>query len=108
MNPNQRGLMQEVNISVEANKIFEYLRNNKVYDFVIVRSNEGNVAFELSVKFWNESRECLDSKRIFYVLSHNGQCFELLEFESHIPTLQRSGNIAGLCNSTFRWAVKYA
>lgn len=107
MNPNKRGLMQ-VNLSLEANKIFAYFRENKVYDFVITPSNKGTIAFEVGVKFWNESRDSMDSKRIFYALSHNGKNFELLEFESHIPTLQISGNIAGLCNSTFRWAVKYA
>ena len=108
VNPNKRAIMQEVNISVEANKIFDYLRKNKVYDFMIVDSNKGNIAFEVSVKFWNEKREYLDSKRIFYALTHNGQEFELLEFWTHEPTIKRSANIAGLCNNTFRWAVTYA
>ena len=102
MNPNQRGLMQ-VDISVEANKIFEYLRNNRVA-ITHVPANEGTIAFELSVPVEGKKQ------KVFYALSFNNakRSFELLEFwPNALPISISAANMAAYCNATFRWAVTH-
>ena len=106
MNPNKRGLMQEVNISVEANKIFDFFNNNNC-QITLIDCESNIISFELETPIINENQE-MEKKKVFYYLSYNqiSSDWRMLEFVREDPILHVCTSIYDVIN-TFRWMVTH-
>lgn len=108
MNPNKRGLMQkaEVNVAVEAQKIFDFFHANH-HEITLIDCESNIISFELETPIINENHE-VTRKKVFYYLSYNqvSSDWKMLEFISDDPILHVCTSIYDVIN-TFRWMVTH-